>query len=191
MSSLFRVTIFPHGLCIIRRRNQNHVLHGPAFKPEAAAVKVRAQHVVWAGGGTQAGNRVLGGATPWHPWLRETLQRFRCSLGASPISPWSPVLVSNRPACLLCLCRSAGIPHLQPLFLPAFTCTSSRRSPLPAWQQRYTEDRATGASFSSREGPFTGLPMSQATLGNLQALSSQVSKVVLLLWSHFIDEETK
>lgn len=46
MSSLFRVTIFPHGLCIIWRRNQNHVLPWPAFKPGAAAEKVHAQQVV-------------------------------------------------------------------------------------------------------------------------------------------------
>lgn len=46
--------------------------------------------------------------------------------------PQAAVLVPNLPACLLCLCRSADIPHLQPLFLPAFTCTISRPSPLPA-----------------------------------------------------------
>lgn len=92
--------------------------HWPPFKPGAAAVKVHAQQVVRAGRGTQVGNRVLGGATPWHPCPQETLG----SSGALwvPCPPLHGLLapgsapIPNLPACLLCLCCSVSIPTCSP-----------------------------------------------------------------------------
>lgn len=132
MSSLFRVTIFPHGLCIIWwRRSQNHVLNWPVFKPGAAPVKVPPQQVVWACG--RDSGRETKSWEGQHLCIlgfKRPTSSFRSALGALPTPPLVSWLSgccphSHSPACLLCPSSSW---HSPSAYLPF--CTRLQAEPI-------------------------------------------------------------